>query len=172
MFCVIILMIHLQTAQKCYKIKSAWRMTGKVIAAGGRRGIGFTHNPIISYQLKANKMCNRLHVSICHATVMIPCRHLICSLQEHIKEAAIIMPKTWNLPEGVTLEMLDEYSRQRENAARRASYARNPERVMRQRLNSAVSLLERHGCIDKMSATAVRCRIVVKYPNAGGVTND
>ena len=76
--------------------------------------------------------------------------------------------KSWDLPEGVTLELLDEYARERENAARRASYARNPERVMRQRLNAAVSLLERNGCIDVMNATAARCRITLKYPSEGG----
>lgn len=58
---------------------------------------------------------------------------------------------TWNLPEGVTLAMLDEYARERENAARRASYARHPERVMRQRQTSAVNLLYRCGLIDEQT---------------------
>ena len=48
------------------------------------------------------------------------------------------MPKyTWNnLPNGVTVEMLDEYARQRENARRRADYAKHPERVERQRMST------------------------------------
>lgn len=70
------------------------------------------------------------------------------------------MPKTtWNLPEGVTLEMLDEYARDHENAARRASYARHPERVMRQRLTSAANLLTRHGLIDDQTRAAILNRM-------------
>ena len=71
------------------------------------------------------------------------------------------MPQnTWNLPEGVTLDMLDEYARERENAARRASYARHPERVMRQRLTSAANLLTRHGLIDDQTRAAIMERVV------------
>ena len=53
----------------------------------------------------------------------------------------------WNLPEGLTLEQLDEYARQRENARRRADYAKHPERVERQRLSTYSNFLRRHGRI-------------------------
>lgn len=43
---------------------------------------------------------------------------------------------------------LDEYARQRENALRRRSYARHPERVLRQRLRCAVRLLRKYGWIS------------------------
>ena len=67
------------------------------------------------------------------------------------------------LPEGVSLEQLDQYARARVNAQRRASYARHPARVMAQRLRSAVNLLERTGHMDRMSATAIRCQIILEY---------
>ena len=70
------------------------------------------------------------------------------------------MPKnTWNLPEGVTPELMDEYARERENAARRASYALHPERVLRQRLTSAANLLTRHGLIDDQTRAAILERV-------------
>ena len=52
-----------------------------------------------------------------------------------------------NLPEGLTLEMLDEYARVKENARRRADYAKHPDRVLRNRLTTATNLLNRHGRI-------------------------
>lgn len=57
------------------------------------------------------------------------------------------MPKdTWsNLPNGVTVEMLDEYARQRENARRRADYAKHPERVERQRMSTYRNFFNRRG---------------------------
>lgn len=60
---------------------------------------------------------------------------------------AFIMPRTeWtDLPEGITLEMLDEYARKRENARRRADYAKHPERVERHRLTTYTNFLNRHG---------------------------
>lgn len=51
------------------------------------------------------------------------------------------------LPEGLTLEQLDEFARKRENARRREDYARHPERVERQRLSSYTNFLRRHGRI-------------------------
>lgn len=56
----------------------------------------------------------------------------------------------WIKPDGtrMTTEQLDEYVREHVNAVRRASNARHPERVMRQRLRSAAALLYRHGLID------------------------
>lgn len=66
---------------------------------------------------------------------------------------------SYTLPEGVTLEMLDEYARERENAARRACYARHPERVMRQRLTSAANLLTRHGLIDNQTRADILERV-------------
>ena len=70
------------------------------------------------------------------------------------------MPQnTRNLPEGVTDEMLEEYARERENAARRASYALHPERVLRQRLTSAANLLTRHGLIDDQTRAAILERV-------------
>ena len=52
-----------------------------------------------------------------------------------------------NLPEGVTVEMLDEYARNRENAKRRADYAKHPERVERHRLTTYTNFLNRHGML-------------------------
>lgn len=49
------------------------------------------------------------------------------------------------LPEGVTLEQLDAYARARENARRRADYARHPDRVERQRMTSYTNFINRHG---------------------------
>ena len=55
------------------------------------------------------------------------------------------MPNEWDhLPDGLTLEMLDDYARKRENARRRADYARHPERAERQRLNTYTNFLRRH----------------------------
>ena len=50
-----------------------------------------------------------------------------------------------DLPAGVTLEMLDTYARQRENARRRADYARHPERILRNRGQQYVNFLTKHG---------------------------
>lgn len=60
---------------------------------------------------------------------------------------AFSMPRTTldTLPEGITLEMLDEYARKRENARRRADYAKHPERVERHRLTTYTNYLNRHG---------------------------
>lgn len=55
------------------------------------------------------------------------------------------MPNEWDhLPDGLTLEMLDDYARKRENARRRADYARHPERAERQRLTTYTNFLRRH----------------------------
>ena len=51
----------------------------------------------------------------------------------------------FELPPGVTLEQLDAYARERENARRRADYARHPERAERQRLATYTNFLRRHG---------------------------
>lgn len=67
------------------------------------------------------------------------------------------MQKEFNLPE----EMLDEYARAYVNATRRASYARHPERVMRQRLKSAAYLLARHGLIEADTLNAIISRVGV-----------
>lgn len=56
-----------------------------------------------------------------------------------------MMQPIFNLPEGVTLEMLDEYARQKENARRRADYAKHPERIARQRTNTYRNFLNRQG---------------------------
>lgn len=53
----------------------------------------------------------------------------------------------FTLPDGLTLEELDEYARQRENARRRADYAKHPERVLRQRLSTYSNFLRRNGRI-------------------------
>lgn len=71
------------------------------------------------------------------------------------------MPKNWTPPNGYTSEEFDEYARAYHNAARRASYARHPDRVMRQRLVSAANLLTRHGLLDEKT----RCSILER---AGG----
>lgn len=59
------------------------------------------------------------------------------------------MPRTeWtDLPEGVTLELLDQYARQRENARRRADYAKHPERVEKHRTQTYTNFLNRHGML-------------------------
>lgn len=51
------------------------------------------------------------------------------------------------LPDGITLEMLDEYARQRENARRRADYARHPERVERHRQATYTNFMNRHSLL-------------------------
>ena len=55
--------------------------------------------------------------------------------------------KGLNLPDGVTLEMLDAYAREKENARRRADYAAHPERVLRNRVQSSINFLRRSGYI-------------------------
>lgn len=55
------------------------------------------------------------------------------------------MVQNIRLPDGVTMEMLDEYARQKENARRRADYARHPERIERQRTNTYRNFLNRKG---------------------------
>ena len=58
-------------------------------------------------------------------------------------------------PPDIPIEVLDQYARARENAARRASYARHPERVMRQRITSAANLLLRYGLIERDQHSAI-----------------
>lgn len=58
-----------------------------------------------------------------------------------------------------------EYVRQYTNRKRRASYADNPERVMRQRIRSAANLLIRQGMIDEDTHTTIMERM------NGGVKN-
>ena len=53
----------------------------------------------------------------------------------------------WTLPEGVTLEQLDAYARARENARRRADYARHPDRVERQRTTTYTNFLTKRGFV-------------------------
>lgn len=53
--------------------------------------------------------------------------------------------KPFELPPGLTMEELDEYARVRENARRRADYARHPERAERQRLRAYTNYLRKHG---------------------------
>lgn len=59
------------------------------------------------------------------------------------------MPRTTldTLPEGITLEMLDEYARKRENARRRADYAKHPERVEKHRLQTYTNFINKHGML-------------------------
>lgn len=49
----------------------------------------------------------------------------------------------------VPVDVLRQYGREYINDARRKSYARHPERVMRQRLTCAANLLNRYGLIDE-----------------------
>lgn len=53
--------------------------------------------------------------------------------------------KGFQLPEGITLEQLDAYARERENARRRADYRKHPERVERHRLTTYCNFINRHG---------------------------
>ena len=55
------------------------------------------------------------------------------------------MSKSVCLPEGITLEQLDEYAVQRERERRRDSYHRHPERVERNRISTYTNFLQRHG---------------------------
>ena len=73
-----------------------------------------------------------------------------------------------DLPEGLTLEALDAYVAARRNQIRRANYATHPKKIMRQRLRAAVALLEREGCIDRLTATGARGWILIRYPEDTG----
>ena len=58
------------------------------------------------------------------------------------------MPKKdFSLPDGITLEQLDAYARERENARRRADYAKHPERVEKHRQQTYTNFLNRHGML-------------------------
>lgn len=63
------------------------------------------------------------------------------------------------LPEGVSLEMLDQLTAERYNRQRRECYARHPERVMRQRIVSAANLLQRSGYLDNDHHAAILARV-------------
>lgn len=52
-------------------------------------------------------------------------------------------------------DVLSNYVREYVNSTRRESYARHPERVMRQRLTSAANLLNRHGLIDDRQRASI-----------------
>lgn len=52
-------------------------------------------------------------------------------------------------------DVLSDYVREYVNSTRRESYARHPERVMRQRLTSAANLLNRHGLIDDRQRASI-----------------
>lgn len=56
-------------------------------------------------------------------------------------------------------DVLSDYVRKYVNSARRESYARHPERVMRQRLTSAANLLTKHGLLDDLQRAAILERI-------------
>ena len=61
-------------------------------------------------------------------------------------------------------DVLSDYVREYVNATRRESYARHPERVMRQRLTSAANLLNRYGLIDDRQRASILA--AVKGANA------
>jgi hypothetical protein len=52
-------------------------------------------------------------------------------------------------------DVLSDYVREYVNATRRESYARHPERVMRQRLTCAANLLNRYGFIDDRQRASI-----------------
>ena len=52
-------------------------------------------------------------------------------------------------------DVLSDYVREYVNSTRRESYARHPERVMRQRLTSAANLLYRHGLLDDQQRNSI-----------------
>ena len=62
-------------------------------------------------------------------------------------------------PVEIPLDVLDQYARDRANAARRASYARHPERVMRQRITSAANLLFRLNLIGSDQHAAILAHV-------------
>ena len=69
------------------------------------------------------------------------------------------MEKCFLLPNGLTMDQLDEYARQRNNRLRRECYARHPERAKRQRLVSAANLLQREGLLDVADHAAILARV-------------
>lgn len=91
------------------------------------------------------------------------------------------MYQSYDLPEGVTLEMLDEYARQKENARRRADYARHPERIDRQRTNTYRNFFNRKGYIvvpmppaapwDEMTQGRILSDLRTAMLDQGGVAN-
>lgn len=50
-----------------------------------------------------------------------------------------------NLPDGITVEMLDEYARAKANERRREYYRNNPEKGKQHRIRSAINLLSKNG---------------------------
>ena len=56
-------------------------------------------------------------------------------------------------------DALSNYVREYVNSTRRESYARHPERVMRQRLTSAANLLTRYGLIDDNQREAIVSKV-------------
>lgn len=78
------------------------------------------------------------------------------------------MPNKLFFPHDLTSEdfdAYDAYAREHYNATRRASYARHPERVMRQRLTSAANLLNRYGLIDDHQKQTITDAIKVVATN-------
>lgn len=65
----------------------------------------------------------------------------------------------YQLPAGMTAQQLDEYARARMNETRRQYYARNPEKIIRNRLTSAANLLAKHGLIDAQTRDAILARV-------------
>lgn len=59
----------------------------------------------------------------------------------------------------VTDALMEEYARARMNDSRRQYYARNPEKIIRNRLTSAANLLHKHGLIDDNTHASVLARI-------------
>lgn len=54
-------------------------------------------------------------------------------IRPRLERGAIFMAKEWLLPQGLSLEMLDAYAREKTNERRREDYARNPERTEKHR---------------------------------------
>jgi len=59
----------------------------------------------------------------------------------------------------VTDALMEEYARARMNESRRQYYARNPEKIIRNRLTSAANLLHKHGLIDDNTHASVLSHI-------------
>lgn len=85
------------------------------------------------------------------------------------------------LPDGVTMEMLDEYARERLNEKRRAEYARDPGRVDQYRLSTYTNFMNRHGLLvipmppeqpwNELQQKCIEQSIRKALEQQGGVTN-
>ena len=82
-------------------------------------------------------------------------------LQRHVSalEKKIYMQKYREKNKDRIKEKAQAYRQTKYNAVRREKYKNNPEKIMRERLNSAANLLYKHGLIDEMLYSEIRGRV-------------